>query len=1168
MSKETSVDDEKVDENIDCKNSVDEKNIEGNSASENDTYEESPLNEITHESESAQLNDTQQSIVDDTTISLPAFHQKFSGKFFALAMSILMTVTVSALLFYLNYQQSQSLITTGLTPIQRQADQLHLLQKNNAIVEQLLQAKSDKNWLELHDDLVATNRQLLRLNPSHAAKYKKWLNQNTGAKETVERVQKNQSRNQQLKQSSIIQLQLMLFTTNSILDKKTITEKSLYQQLQTNNASQSRVRAYAKLTKQLHVLNQLKILLVDILTRFENLSINTAQGDFDLLRLGVEQVFVQAKLLAEDNNKAVIELLEQVNTFRSIVLTEQSALAKWQGHIRLAQSYNLDLQSQTQQIDELLLKPQVKVEVSNNDLFSQLLAKYNIKLSNEEVMLILSSVAGLLLLVFFYYLARLRQQLKRNSEESFSLITQSIHKGSDFNKTPNCAEAHAVIKHIQLQAKPEHDEQDYQKLLKKYQTCQQLIDEQKQLLLDSTQSSNIQEIERIEQVAEQVDYKLHSYQYLKTQLLTLLSQSHIACANELQNDTKGYSQSVKTKNALEDIYETLEQFELSSYMHSNDAVLTLENADFIEVLHCTLFNKQDLNSNAKYQLYINYDKQINTVAQFDVTLFQTLCNVLFDLVLDTSESTKILKLHAQLADKNAGQQIIRFNLHISDCHVKALPKAIALLVQASNDKDVNIAQAQVFKLLLEQLHGENITAQLVDGGYQLSFNIPLAFASSEAISKAENRTVSETSLAETKTILLSANTTLQSLIKQQILAVAGKFEEICRFDSFTQIITPKYLTQHKLDLLIVGSDIAELHLEQIKEHIANLPESLKPKVMVLQSPNLCYQQFGCYSQAEQPLCQTSFIANAVDLLTSEQSTNEVLGLENFQSATYQASDVTVLLAVNSVQQYQDLQRLLTSLGLKVVMVCGETSQRNHWQTGRYSLLLTEFNQSVFVDMFTEPVAPVGVFSLTEQIPTANSDEQNNELYRAWQCEKLSPQNSLSQLEQSLAPWLNPEKITESKADMLNENDDVDSLFSDMSDGELTDNELAINEVAACLSSEVNAEASFDFSRYLKHQGSVALALFMLDDYSQDNHQQLANLAKAIKEQELAQALEAVKSLQLNAKILSSKDLEQQCQQWLDLLSDDNAMSELKQADVLLKDTQQVLHAIDSYAETV
>lgn len=1138
-------------------NIIDENNTDGSSACENDTNEES-----------ARVKNTHASIIDDSTHSYPAFYQKFSGKFFALSISILMAIIVGSLLFYVNYQQSLSIITTGLTPIQRQVDELHLLQKNNVIVEQLLQDKGDNNWLELHGELVATNRQLLRLNTTYAVNYKQWLSQNIAAKETAERIQKNQSRNQQLKQSSIIQLQLMLFTTNSILDKKIISEQRLSQQLQANKVSQSSVLAYAQLTKQLHVLTQLKVLLADILIRFELLSINTSQSDFELLRLGVEQAVAQAKLLEAGEDKGVAELLEQIEPFESIVLTEQSALAKWQGHLRLTQSYHLELQNQAQQIVELLAMPQLVIEVSNNDVLSQLLAKNNIELSSQEVMLILSFIVVFFLLLFFYYLFKTRQQLKRNSVESLSLIMQSIHKGDDFNKVPNCAETHEIVKHLLLQAKPEHDEQDYQNLLEKYQACQQLIDEQKQLLLESAQNSDIQEIERIEQVAEQVNYELHSYQYLKSQLLALLSKSHIACSKQLQHNAKGYSFSVNIKNALEDIYDTLEQLELTSYMHSKDAILMLENTDFIEVLHSVFFNKQDVNINQRHELYISYDKQIITAAQLDVSLFQSLFSVLFDIVLDKRDVTTTLQLHAQLVDKNAGQQIIRFNFHISGSHLKALPENIAVLIQQLDKCEVNIVLAHVFKGLLEQLHGENIVAQLTDGGYQLSFDIPLALASSEAMKKAENITVSETALAETKVMLLSANTILQALIEQQVLAVAGKFETVSRFDSFIQTVTPKYLNQNKLDLLLVGSEVAEHHLEQIKEHIANLPESLKPKMMVLQSTNLSYQQFGFYSQAEQPLCQTSLIVNMVGLLANKESSNEVLAAEYFQQAQYRASDVTVLVAVHCVQQYQNMQRLLTALGFKVVVVCGETSQKNHWQTGRYSLLLTEFYQNVFVEMLTEPVAPVGVFSLTDNVPlVANGDAQKADLYRAWQCEKLSPQSTLAQLEQSLEPWLNVLETAQTDVDLSN-NNDVESLLHDMSDDELEDSELAIQEVAACLTAEANAEASFDFSRYLQHQGSVALALYMLDEYSQDNHQQLASLAKAIKAKNIAQSQEAVKAMQLNAKILSSQDLVQQCQQWLDLLSNDQAMTELKQADALLKDTQQVLHAIDSYAETV
>jgi len=91
---------------------------------------------------------------------------------------------------------------------------------------------------------------------------------------------------------------------------------------------------------------------------------------------------------------------------------------------------------------------------------------------------------------------------------------------------------------------------------------------------------------------------------------------------------------------------------------------------------------------------------------------------------------------------------------------------------------------------------------------------------------------------------------------------------------------------------------------------------------------------------------------------------------------------------------------------------------------------------------------------------------------------------------------------------------------------------------------------------------------MLDDYSQDNHQQLTFLSAAIEGRDIDKAMLAVENLQLNAKILAAEDLQKLCLQWMNLLNDNNGLTELKQVNSLLKDTQQVLHAVDSYAQTI
>ncbi len=1100
--------------------------------------------------------------ISSTSNTLSPFSHQFSSKLLALAFSVAIALLLAFVLFWQNSQQTQSVIQTQLFPLQQQVKQLESLQQAKFIVDELLRGDSEKNWLKLHTDLIALNRQLLRLNSNHTNTYRQWLNQNKVARDAVERAQKNKSRNQQLKQSSVIQLQLMLFSITSIGDTKSTHEKVLYQQLQTDKRNDtttlSRVNAYVRAVKQAQKVEQLKSLLSELLTSFEHLTLGTSQAEFDLLRLGVEQFFAQAKLLQGDNTKAMSEFAQQIDSFKGIALNEQMALAKWQGFLRIMQSYNLDLDVQKQQIVKLLSEPQVTFASNSHNSISLFLANNNIHLTRNEIALILMLAIGITLTIFCVLLWKVHQQIKASSQQGLALIEQSILGDETCITNANCHETYEIIRQIQAFAKPEYNEQDYQKLLSQVQLNEQLIQEQKQAFEQLAKYTDEHQLEKSEQVAEQLSHELQRYGYLKSKVLQQLIQEQTSDATE------------ETASSLNHFYDTLELFELASYLQSNNAVLTLNDVSLLEELHSILLNKQVEQSANNNQLFISNDEQIISQSSFDIQLFQYLFNLLVDISLHQCNGV-LFHLHLQLQDKKAGQQVIRFVVKVCGPNLTELPDTIKQLVHASEKKETSSPFIEVFTILLTQLHGENVVAQLIDEGYQLSFDMPLVIASTGK----KNRTievkkaVENVILAETKVMLLSTNKVVNSIIKKLVLACAGKFEAIARMDSFSQLMSVKHLRRHKLDLLIVTSDIAVTELSIIKQKIASLPKSLQPKLMILQSSKLNYQKFGFYSQAEQPLCKVELLQNITHLLSASDKNNQLLSANEFQHQGQMTRQLQVLLVVQSPQKYQKMQRLLQWLGLQVQFVCDETSQTRHWQTGRYCLLITEFPETVWLAMTVQPSVPVGVFSLLSVKALSRSSAlEKGEYFATWHCGQLTSECSLTELKRNLLPWLKKSSNNNKTAVVLKKSADKKVDQNLLVDFSVDEGDLIINEAASSLANEANSDASFDFTRYLEHQGSVELALFMLDDYSQDNHQQLTQLASAIKGKDFDKAKIAVESLQLNAKILAANDLQQLCSQWLHLLNNDKALTELKNINALLKDTQQVLHAVDSYAQTI
>jgi hypothetical protein len=203
----------------------------------------------------------------------------------ALLLSIVVALVLIFALFYQQSERSRLLIDGELTPLQQQFKQLQVLQQAEYLVNELLFVDSGKNVIELQAELLAVNRQLLRLESTNTHLYQQWLNANKLTSDIVMRIHQGHVHNEQLKQSSIIQLQLMWFSVTPIINKKIAQQALLFKQLQTDHINDkltfSRSNAYVSAIQQLHNLQQLKSLLAAVLTSFEQLTIHTSLEDLE-----------------------------------------------------------------------------------------------------------------------------------------------------------------------------------------------------------------------------------------------------------------------------------------------------------------------------------------------------------------------------------------------------------------------------------------------------------------------------------------------------------------------------------------------------------------------------------------------------------------------------------------------------------------------------------------------------------------------------------------------------------------------------------------------------------------------------------------------------------------------------------------------------------------------
>ena len=212
-----------------------------------------------------------------------------------------------------------------------------------------------------------------------------------------------------------------------------------------------------------------------------------------------------------------------------------------------------------------------------------------------------------------------------------------------------------------------------------------------------------------------------------------------------------------------------------------------------------------------------------------------------------------LLLQAQLLNKNAGQQLVQFSLTVNTKLIGALPNIIMQLIGIQSVVSITSPLIDAFNVIFTKLHCENFLAQLVDDGYQLSFELPLAIANN-------TNNADKVILDNTNVMLVSANTVLAELIEHTVLSAKGKFERLARIDSFRQQFTAKQLKRRKLELLVISSDIAVSYLDLITQQINALPLSLQPKLMVLQSKELEYLRdlFIFFSSKRPQTCELIF----------------------------------------------------------------------------------------------------------------------------------------------------------------------------------------------------------------------------------------------------------------------------------------------------------------------
>jgi len=248
-----------------------------------------------------------------------------------------------------------------------------------------------------------------------------------------------------------------------------------------------------------------------------------------------------------------------------------------------------------------------------------------------------------------------------------------------------------------------------------------------------------------------------------------------------------------------------------------------------------------------------------------------------------------------------------------------------------------------------------------------------------------------------------------------------------------------------------------------------------------------------------------------------------------------------------------LQQLLQSMGLQITFVTCERMLQKNWKSGRFTILMTELACQPFTTFMIDedeepsdrPVLIRGVFNLEKSIGFNNKPAE----YSHWHIGQLDAQSKVSELTTIMMPW-----IKEQQSEIPNCNKVTHS--------NITENHLNAKTLVR------NSLISFNFDRYIKHQGSAELAIFMLQEYTSENTLLVDKLCQEFRGNNTEEVETTIHKLLVNSKILAADDLLSLCKSWRELLTTQAVDNNDKVQISLLSKTKEAVLGITQYADTI
>ncbi|MEW6983566.1 hypothetical protein AAD001_13020 [Colwelliaceae bacterium 6471] len=399
------------------------------------------------------------------------FYRQFTRNFVAMFMIIALVFLSLYALIYQSNVQIEKFSAKQLPKIEKNAKIQQLIFDNDKLFTAIFSATTATEF-KIQQEILSKNLAVLRnLVTPRSTTLEKIIAEHGNIDQELARFSRNSARNVQLKQSSIIQLQLVLDSIVQIISDKEIQQQRLFKQIANDRVNDrvtaTRARAHATLVDELLRYRQVQQLLASVLADFKTLTIQTSASSFDQTSESVDSIFALLKSLLDGKNSDLEEFPQQVETLEQLLFNEHRTLSKWRGHLRLAQQYLALITEQQQALSALTLAKTVEIDSHSpwTKNLNHWLNNNGEQITDKHIQYALMTFALLLIFIFGFQVIKLRNKLKAYGEQSIKMCRDIIDPTIEQPPLIRSSEQLAIANIVTQLQTPLHSEADYQEML-------------------------------------------------------------------------------------------------------------------------------------------------------------------------------------------------------------------------------------------------------------------------------------------------------------------------------------------------------------------------------------------------------------------------------------------------------------------------------------------------------------------------------------------------------------------------------------------------------------------------------------------------------------------------------------------------------------------------------